>query len=224
MSPRPADARRPDHRGGAPRPGALFALPLTDRPGDGLTLRVLADLERDIAPSAPAHGPWPLDAIGAGVLVEARAGTRVVLPGAWLAPGELGRARAMGIGDLDPRDVRLPAVVLGDGAGSVLAWGETVWPLPFEDAAAPAIPAACRPRAHSLAELRRLALVALGRRADVGLTLWQDEAFEVPWADVRLVPRARWWFSLAQVPPEMTYADAARAQGLPLERWAVPGN
>lgn len=61
--------------------------------------------------------------------------------------------------------------------------------------------------------------MALGRRDDVALTLWRDPAFEVPWHDVRLVGRARWWFAMAQVPSGMRYADAARTQGLDVERF-----
>ena len=56
--------------------------------------------------------------------------------------------------------------------------------------------------------------MAAGRRQEVALTLWRDPGFEVPWQDVRLVPHARWWFEMADVPPTATYADAARLQGI----------
>src|SRR5699024_11198195 len=55
-------------------------------------------------------------------------------------------------------------------------------------------------------------LVALGRRDEVALTLWRQDGFEVPWHDVRLIPRAAWWFEIAQVPPGTRYADAEAAQ------------
>lgn len=200
----------------APLPGTLFALRLTDRTGDAATLRVLADAERDLAPHAAADRPWPLEPVRDGVLVDVSVGGRAVLPGAWVTRHGLDRATGMGRERVRPTDLRMPAYVLGEGSGSVLAWGETVWPLPFDDSVA--IPAACRPGVHSLSELRRLVLVALDRRADIGLTLWQDPALEVPWQDVRIVPRARWWFEMAQVPTGMRYAEAARAQGVELER------
>ncbi len=202
----------------APLPGSLFTLPLTERTGDAATLRVLADAERDLAPHALPERPWPLEPVRDGVLVDVSVGGRPVLPGAWVARHGLDRATGMGRERVRPTDLRMPAHVLGEGSNSVLAWGETLWPLPFDDSVA--IPASCRPGVHSLSELRRLVLVVLERRADIGLTLWQDPALEVPWHDVRLVPRARWWFEMAQVPVGMRYAEAARAQGVGLERLA----
>lgn len=205
---------------GAPAPerGAVLRLPLTAAPGDEAQVRILADLRRDVAPHIDPSRADPLRAVAGGVLVEVHAGGRMVLPGTWAsrealevlepAPGPRPRLRAA--------DLRMPAVVLGDGPAAVLAWGETIWPLPFDGSAS--VPASCRPAVHGRADLRRLVLAALGRIDEVGLTLWSAPGFEVPWHDVRLVPRARWWFAIAQVPAGMRYADAARAQGVDVER------
>lgn len=199
-----------------PEAGSILALPLSDRPGDAAALRVLADHGRDLAPHARADRLWPLAAMRGGVLVEVLVEDRPVLPGAWAQAEDLTRLAMVGHRPITARDLRMPAVVLGEGPEAVLAWGETIWPLPFDGAVA--IPAAARPGVHSAALLRRLALVASGRREEVGLTLWHDDGFEVPWHDVRLLPRARWWFEMAQVPATMRYADAARSQGVEIER------
>lgn len=205
--------------GSSLRQGACYELALTGRPGDRAEIRVLLDVCRDLEPGVARDRPWALLPVRGAVLVEVSAGGRVVLPGAWAEPGDLAALPAIGHRPVTVADLRMPAFVLGFGSGAVLAWGETVWELPFDDSLA--IPEACRPAVHSAAALRRLALVALDRRADVGLTLWNDPAFEVPWRDVRLVPRAKWWFDMAQVPASMRYADAARARGIDLER-ALP--
>lgn len=207
---------RPTPPGARPEPGRILELPLTGRAGDAAELRVLADVDRDLLPHAPRDRPWPLAALRGAVLVEATHEGRVVLPGAWVQTGDLARLTSTDHRAPAPADLRMPAVVLGDGRDAVLAWGETVWALPFEGRIA--IPEAARPGAHSLARLRRLVLVALGRREEVGLTMWHDGAFEIPWHDVRLLPRARWWFDMAQVPAGMRYADAARVQGVEVER------
>ena len=57
-------------------------------------------------------------------------------------------------------------------------------------------------------------LVALGRRSEIALTLWQAPDLEIPWHDVRLLPHAQRWFELAGVPPGTRYADAERIQGV----------
>lgn len=200
-----------------PERGTCLRLPLTDAPGDAAELRVLADVDRDLAPHAPTDRRWPLSLLPGACLVEVSLGSRLVLPGAWVRSGDVGTLPVTGRRRVRVEDLRMPAVVLGEGSEAVLAWGETVWPLPFDDSVA--IPAVCRPDVHSLARLRRLALIALGRQEDVALTLWRDPSFEVPWHDVRLVRRARWWFAMAQVPSGMRYADAARAQGLDVGRF-----
>ena len=87
-----------------------------------------------------------------------------------------------------------------------------MWPLDLGGAVA--IPDAARADPHPLSRLRRLLLVAAGRRAEIALTMWQAPDFEIPWQDVRLLPRAASWFELAQVPTSMRYADAERAQGV----------
>jgi hypothetical protein len=200
-----------------PSPGELFPLPLTDRAGDDAQLKILLVRSRLLWTSGngtdPARSLAPFEG---DLLVEVRSRGRVVLPGAWLEAAAVRTLSAQGREPVAAADLRLPAVVLGTGSEAVLAWGETRWQLPFDDSVA--IPGSSRPGAHSLPTLRRLALVAAGRRQDVGLTLWRDEDFEIPWHDVRLAPRAGWWFELAQVPPTMRYADAARAQSVPVER------
>lgn len=201
----------------APAPGTVLRLPLTASGGDDAQVRVLADLDRDLAPHARTDRRWPLSVLGSAVLVDVVVDGRTVLPGAWVEHRALADLERLRAERLRPEDLRMPAVVLGEGSEAVLAWGETIWPLPFD--ASVRIPATCRPGIHSLAELRRLALTAAGRRSVVGLTLWRAPGFAVPWHDVRLDERARWWFEMAQVPPGMRYAGAADTQGVPVRRF-----
>lgn len=197
--------------------GSLLEVPLTDARADVALLHVVADVDRDLRPTSERVRPDLLDHAAGGVLVSVEVAGHTVLPGAYVRRDDLARALVLGHRRVVAADLRFPAVVLGDAPGSVLAWGETRWPLPLDPSLA--VPEACRPGVHSLSQLRRLVLVALGRRDDVALTLWRDPDLEVPWHDVRLAPRARWWFELAQVPPGMRYADAARSQGVAIERF-----
>lgn len=199
-----------------PLPGTRVALDLLPSPGgvwDRAEVRLIAVPRRDLAvrgvltaalaPFADAH------------LVEVRVDGRPVLPGAWVQTEVLARGEPLPPVPVRAEDLRPPAVVVGDGPAAALIWGETVWPLGF-DGGGPtaAVPASARPDPHPLSRLRRLALVAAGRRGEVGLTLWRDPAFEVPWQDVRLLPQAAWWFEVAGVPAGMRYADAEAAQGV----------
>jgi hypothetical protein len=204
--------------GSPARAGQVLALPLTQDDGDAAQVRVLLDL-RELA-RRDSVAAEHLAAFGDGVLVEVRAGGRLVLPGAWAERSVLGLAPAGPSQRVREADLRMPAAVVGGTGRTALAWGETRWPLPLD--ATVAIPSSCRPGPHSLPELRRLALHAAGRRREIALTLWQDPGFDVPWRDVRLVPHASWWFEIAQVPPGMRYADAAAAQGLEVERLLAP--
>lgn len=199
--------------GVGPAPGTTVALPLDP---DGLDaedvalVRLLAVPRRDLTRAGTLA--VPLQPFADALLVEVTVGGRVVLPGAWAEPSVLQQGRPAPRTQVVPDDLRLPAVVAGEGSAAQLHWGETVWPLPFDDTVA--IPAVCRAGIHSTARLRRLALVAAGRRRDVALTLWRNPSFEVPWHDVRLVPHARWWFEMADVPPTATYRDALRLHGI----------
>lgn len=195
---------------GAPTPGTTVALPLGTPRGDQALIRLLAVPRRDLTRAGGLA--VPLQPFANALLVEVSVGGRVVLPGAWVEPAVLQHGQPAPRSQVVPQDLRFPAVVAGNGASAALHWGETIWPLPFDDTVA--IPAACRAGTHSAAQLRRLALVAAGRRQEVALTLWRDPGFEVPWQDVRLVPHARWWFEMADVPATATYADAARLQGI----------
>lgn len=199
--------------GVGPAPGTTVALPL-DRHGldaeDVALVRLLAVPRRDLTRAGTLA--VPLQPFADALLVEVSVDGRVVLPGAWAEPSVLQQGRPAPRTQVVPDDLRLPAVVAGEGSAAQLHWGETVWPLPFDDTVA--IPAVCRAGIHSTARLRRLALVAAGRRQDVALTLWRDPSFEVPWYDVRLVPHARWWFEMADVPPTATYRDALRLHGI----------
>lgn len=195
-------------------PGDELALPLAPREGDDARVRVLLDM-RTLATNAPDAAEH-LAVFGDGVLVEVRVRDRLVLPGVWAERSVLELAPTGRHETVLAEDLRLPAAVVGGTGRTSLAWGETRWPLPLD--ATVAIPSSCRPGPHSLPELRRLALHAAGRRAEIALTLWQDPGFDVPWRDVRLVPHATWWFEIAQVPPGTRYADAAAHQGVDVER------
>ena len=194
----------------APLPGTRVEIALTDDPRDTAEVRVLAvprrDLSRDGVLSAPL-GPFA-DALLVDVLHEGR----LVIPGAWVQPEVLERGTPLAARPVRASDLRLPAVIRGKGAGAELHWGETIWPLALDGHLA--VPPASRPSPHPYSRLRRLLLVATGRREEVALTLWQSPSFEVPWHDVRLLPRAERWFELAQVPAGMRYADAEQAQGV----------
>jgi hypothetical protein len=179
---------------GNPLPGTRVRIPLTDRPGDQAVVRVIAAPRRDLARGgrlSDALAPFA-DALLVDVHLER---------GESLAPTPVAAA-----------DLRPPAVIAGTPERAALHWGETVWPLDLGGAVA--IPEAARADPHPLSRLRRLLLVAAGRRAEIALTLWQAPDFEIPWHDVRLLPRAASWFELAQVPPGLRYADAERAQGV----------
>lgn len=200
----------------APLPGQTVLIPLSDRAGDVAEVRALLDRRRDILPRTDAVRADPLAVLGDAVLVDVSVRGRVVLPGAWVEPEVFSRGEPGARHRVSARDLRMPAVVLGDGAFAALAWGETVWPLPFDDSVQ--VPSEARPSAHPLSRLRRLVLIADDRHDEVGLTLWRAADFVVPWHDVRLLPRARWWFEMAQIPPGTRYADAARQQGMPVDR------
>lgn len=190
------------------RQGDLASIDLSPVPGDSALVRVLAVPERDLLRDGQL--PVGLAPFQDAVLVEVMSNGHVALPGAWVRPEVIRQAHAAGHQPVGEADLRLPAVVIGDGSRAALHWGETIWPLPFDDSVA--IPSSCRPHAHSLPELRRLVLAATGRRSEIALTLWQQPDFEVPWHDVRLVPRPAWWFELAQVPAGMRYRDAVAVQ------------
>lgn len=196
--------------------GARMEVPFTGS-GEIATVRVLAVPERDLVREgrlSPA-----LSSVSDGILVDVTAAGRTVLPGAWVDRAILEGARPVGQGRVPRRELRFPAVVVGEGQQALLLWGETAWPLPLT--ADVGIPAACRPALHRTADLRRLILAALGRRGEVGLTTWQDPGFDVPWHDVRLHPRARWWFDIAGIGDQRTYRRAAADCAVPVE--SLPG-
>lgn len=188
--------------------GSAVGLALTDRPGDEAVVRVLAVPRRDLLIDGAL--PEPLVPFADALLVDVAAGGRTVLPGAWIEPRALDAGTPCSAPPVTAADLRLPAVVHGDGPRAELHWGATRWSLPFDDSVE--VPRTCRAAAHSSATLRRLALVAAGRRDEIPLTIWRDPSFEIPWHDVRLAPRASWWFELAQVPFGMRYRDALEAQ------------
>ncbi len=189
-------------------PGCCVTLPLTDTPGDSALVRLLAVPQRDLLRNGTL--PAPLAPFRDALLVEVTDGSRVLLPGAWVQTEVFTHCEPAPRRRWQLEDLRLPAVLWGDGTEAELHWGETVWPMPLQGGIR--IPESCRARPHSTAMLRRLSLVAAGRRGDVGLTLWQQSDFDVPWQDVRLVPHAAWWFEIAQVPPTLCYREAVEYQ------------
>ena len=154
----------------------------------------------------------PLQPFEKALLVDVSVGERILIPGAWVQPEVLERGTPLAPTPVTAADLRPPAVICGVPERATLHWGETVWPLDLGGAVT--IPEAARADPHPLSRLRRLALVASGRRDEVGLTLWRAPGFEIPWQDVRLLPRAAAWFDLAQVPAGMRYAEAERAQSV----------
>lgn len=193
-----------------PLPGTRVRIALTDRPGDEAVVRVIAVPRRDMARNGVLSEV--LAPFAEALLVDVSVAGTVVLPGAWVEPEVLRRGAAIAPIPVTAADLRPPAVIAGTPQRAALCWGETVWPLDLGGVVA--IPETARACPHPLSRLRRLVLVAAGRRAEIALTLWQHPDFEVPWHDVRLLPRAAAWFELAQVPPGMRYADAERAQGV----------
>jgi len=193
-----------------PLPGTRVRIPLTDRVGDEGTVRVLAAPRRDMVRGgrlSPVLEPFA-DAL----LVDAWIGEKLVLPGAWVQTEVLERGTAISPVPVAAADLRPPAVIAGTPDRAALCWGETVWPLDLGGVVS--IPMASRAAPHPLSRLRRLLMVAAGRRAEIALTLWRDPDFEIPWHDARLLPRAAAWFELAQVPTGMRYADAEAHQGV----------
>ena len=193
-----------------PLPGTRVQIALTDRPGDSATVRVIAAPQRDMARGGVLSAP--LQPFEKALLVDVSVGERILIPGAWVQPEVLERGTPLAPTPVTAADLRPPAVICGVPERATLHWGETVWPLDLGGAVA--IPEAARADPHPLSRLRRLALVASGRRDEVGLTLWRAPGFEIPWQDVRLLPRAAAWFDLAQVPAGMRYAEAERAQSV----------
>lgn len=193
-----------------PLPGTRVRITLSDRPGDTAVVRVIAVPRRDMARGGLLG--IPLQPFAESILVDVSVGERTLLPGAWVQQEVLERGTPLAPVPVTAADLRPPAVISGPPEQASLHWGETVWPLDLGGVVA--IPAASRADPHPLSRLRRLALIAAGRRAEIGLTLWRDPAFEIPWQDVRLLPRAGSWFELAQVPPGMRYADAEHAQAV----------
>lgn len=193
-----------------PLPGTQVTIALTDRPGDLAVVRVIAAPRRDMVRAGVLSRP--LQPFAQALLVDVAVEGRVLLPGAWVQREVLERGTAIAPTTVAAADLRPPAVIAGTSERAELHWGETIWPLDLGGVVA--IPSASRADPHPLSRLRRLALVAGGRRAEVGLTLWRDRDFDVPWHDVRLLTRAARWFELAQVPPGLRYADAEREQGV----------
>ena len=193
-----------------PLPGTRVRIPLTDRPGDHAVVRVIAAPRRDLARAGRLSEA--LRPFADALLVDVHVGEKLLLPGAWVQHEVLRRGEPLAPVPVAAADLRPPAVIAGTPERAELHWGETVWPLDLGGAVA--IPEAARADPHPLSRLRRLLLVAAGRRAEIALTLWQAPDFEIPWQDVRLLPRAASWFELAQVPAGMRYADAERAQGV----------
>lgn len=196
--------------GQTPLPGTRVRIGLTDRPGDEAVVRVIAVPQRDMIHGgrlSPALAPF-----AEALLVDVTISGTTLLPGAWVEREVLDRGAPLSPTPVTAADLRPPAVIAGTADETVLCWGETVWPLDLGGVVA--IPDSGRAAPHPLSRLRRLVLVAAGRRAEIALTLWRDPDFEIPWQDVRLLPRAAAWFELAQVPPGMRYADAERAQGV----------
>ncbi|WP_114854734.1 hypothetical protein [Brachybacterium sp. YJGR34] len=197
--------RRPD-----PLPGTRVTVPLTEHPGDLAVVRVITAPRRDLTRAGRLS--VPLQPFADALLVDVAVDGRLVLPGAWVQHEVLERGAPLHPTPVSAADLRPPAVLVGTPEQAALHWGETVWPL--ELGGAVGIPPAARADPHPLSRLRRLLMVATGRREQIGLTLWRDPAFEIPWQDVRLLPRAAAWFELAQVPPGLRYADAERFQGV----------
>ncbi|MGP5306359.1 hypothetical protein [Brachybacterium alimentarium] len=193
-----------------PLPGTRAVFPLSDREGDVAVMRVLAAPRRDMARAGRLSRP--LQPFADSLLIDVEVAGRIVLPGAWVRHDALARGTALPPATVGAGDLRPPAVIVGTADAAQLHWGETVWPLDLGGVVA--IPDVARAEPHPFSRLRRLTLVAAGRRADIALTLWQAPGFEIPWHDVRLLPRAARWFELAQVPAGMRYADAERAQGV----------
>lgn len=194
----------------APLPGTRVRITLTDRPGDEAVVRVIAVPQRDMTHGgrlSPALVPF-----AEALLVDVTVSGTTLLPGAWVEREVLDRGAPLSPVPVTAADLRPPAVIAGPTDQAALCWGETVWPLDLGGVVA--IPEAARAAPHPLSRLRRLVLVALGRRAEIALTLWQAPDLEVPWHDVRLLPHAGRWFELAGVPPGMRYADAERIQGV----------
>lgn len=196
--------------GQLPLPGTRVRIAVTDRPGDEAVVRVIAAPLRDLT-----HGGRLSEALAPfaeALLVDVWVAGTIALPGAWVQREVLDRGTPIAPIPVTAADLRPPAVIAGTTERAALCWGETVWPL--ELGGVVAIPEAARAAPHPLSRLRRLVLVALGRRAEIALTLWQAPDFEVPWHDVRLLPHAGRWFELAGVPPGTRYADAERIQGV----------
>lgn len=201
----------PSHRPGSELlPGARVEIPLTPARGDVAEVRLLAVPRRDLAWSGRLSSP--LHPFADALLVDVRIAARVLLPGAWVQREVFERGTPLPPRPVRAHELRLPAVIAGSGPDLALHWGETIWPLDLGGAVA--VPQAGRADPHPLSRLRRLLLVASGRREEIALTLWQDPDFEIPWQDVRLLERAAEWFEIAQVPSGMRYADAERAQGV----------
>ncbi|MDN5899449.1 MAG: hypothetical protein L0H74_05215 [Brachybacterium sp.] len=196
--------------GQAPLPGTRVRIALTDRPGDQAVVRVIAVPRRDMAHGdllSPALAPF-----AEALLVDVSVAGTTLLPGAWVEREVIDRGAPIAPTPVTAADLRPPAVIAGSPDRAALCWGETVWPLDLGGVVA--IPDSSRAGPHALSRLRRLVLVAAGRRSEIALTLWRDPEFEIPWQDVRMLPRAAAWFELAQVPPGTRYADAERAQGV----------
>lgn len=193
-----------------PLPGTRVRITLTDRPGDHAVVRVIAAPRRDMASNGVLS--TLLQPFAGALLVDVSVGERVLLPGAWVQPEVIERGSPIAPTPVTAADLRPPAVIAGTPENAALHWGETLWALDLGGAVT--IPDSARADPHPLSRLRRLALVASGRRAEIALTLWQAPEFEIPWQDVRLLPRAASWFELAQVPPGVRYADAEEMQGV----------
>lgn len=105
----------------APPIGTAVELPLGERPRDVAVARLLAVPPRDLL--IDERLPPALHCVADARLVDVSIDGRRVLPGAWVEPRVLTQGRPVAGPAVTASDLRLPAVVLGEGRHAVLAWG-----------------------------------------------------------------------------------------------------
>ena len=93
MTPPPAPGPRRPSTATMPLPGTRVRIPLTDRPGDEATVRVIAAPRRDMVGGGRLSSA--LEPFADALLVDAWIGERLVLPGAWVQTEVIQRGTAV---------------------------------------------------------------------------------------------------------------------------------
>lgn len=209
-----------------PTAGDIFTLPITAE--EHLSGRVLLDVAAQCFAPARLAADSPLGFFQGAILVEIhgvampRPGVgdgRVLVPSVFVAAAALtsGRWPVVGHRAVDPTQLDFPPALLLVGPRPHLIWGELRLPVAMAPDELDALDVS--PTLHTSA-LDQIALVALGRQADVDRTRYRKlDALRLERSDLRFHPAAADVFARAGLPARPRYFDEALARGFDPRRF-----